>query len=182
MILESIIAGVVSIGAICSLLDYFLRGNPQYEKKKRHLRELAKEIRKIKLDRKKDENILMRAKRKKEVIASMMKILDESDEEILEMELKRLAEHNERIKRDMQERSQQQHDGPSDHSKKGFLYVEVLVYVIPAMISLCLVGTFIYLIINNQSTPDYKCPEELRSGLSTVLGFYFGMGASKIVK
>lgn len=60
----------------------------------------------------------------------------------------------------------------------GSVLAEVLLLIIPGLIALMLAGTFIYLLIVNQVTPNYSTPKELGAAMTTIMGYYFGLGAS----
>ena len=60
----------------------------------------------------------------------------------------------------------------------GNVLAEALLLIIPGVIALMLAGTFIYLLIVNQATPNYSTPKELGSAMTTIIGYYFGLGAS----
>jgi len=63
-------------------------------------------------------------------------------------------------------------------SESGFVTTEFLLFVVPGVIALLFAGTFIYLLVANQNTPNYATPKELSAALTTILGYYFGVGAS----
>lgn len=64
--------------------------------------------------------------------------------------------------------------------ESGGVLSEVLLLIIPGIIALMLAGTFIYLLIANQSIPNYSTPKELGGAMTTIMGYYFGLGASSV--
>jgi hypothetical protein len=70
----------------------------------------------------------------------------------------------------------------SNASKEsGSVALDVLLLVIPGLIALLLVGVFVYLLVANQSNPDYTAPKELSVAMTTIIGYYFGIGASTAI-
>jgi hypothetical protein len=53
---------------------------------------------------------------------------------------------------------------------------DVVLLVVPAVIALAMVGSAIYIMIN---FPDRDVPSFMVNSLTTILGYYFGVGVSK---
>jgi len=77
---------------------------------------------------------------------------------------------------------QDYHEGKLDEEiskmkqkEAGFASVDFLLYVVPAIIALTFTFTLVYLLIVNQANPQYQSPDVLKSGLSTIIGYYFGV-------
>ena len=87
-----------------------------------------------------------------------------------EKELKRIEEAEDLIKRIERLRSQL-------HGKDeaGALDREFLTFVVPAIIAIAITFTVIYLLVAHQADPNYSVPEELKSALGIILGYYFGI-------
>jgi hypothetical protein len=64
-------------------------------------------------------------------------------------------------------------------TESGTVVLEILLLVIPGIIALLFAGAFIYLLLQNQGNPNYSTPEELRGAMTTIIGYYFGLGAAK---
>jgi hypothetical protein len=60
----------------------------------------------------------------------------------------------------------------------GFVLAEVLLFLVPGIIALLFAGAFVYLSIANQTVPNYTTPKELTAAMTTIIGYYFGVGAS----
>ena len=60
----------------------------------------------------------------------------------------------------------------------GFVTSEFLMYFVPGIIAIAFAGTFIYLTINNQGLKDYAIPKELSTAMTTIIGYFFGVGVS----
>jgi len=69
----------------------------------------------------------------------------------------------------------------SNSKEKGSIVLEVLLLVIPGIIALLFASTFIYLLVENKGNPNYQTPGELRSAMTTIIGYYFGIGAATAV-
>jgi|GEM_PF-5179939 len=67
----------------------------------------------------------------------------------------------------------------SSQKQGGFISQEFMLYAVPAIIALSFTFALIYLLIANQATPDYQTPEILKTGLTTIIGYYFGVIAVK---
>jgi hypothetical protein len=63
----------------------------------------------------------------------------------------------------------------------GLIKIDFLILVVPGIIALLFAGTFIYLIVSHQDTPNYTTPKELGAAMTTIIGYYFGIGASAAV-
>lgn len=68
-----------------------------------------------------------------------------------------------------------------DNGQEGYASVEALLLIVPGIIALLFAGTFIYLIITNQGNPNYSTPKELSAAMTTIIGYYFGIGASSAI-
>ena len=64
------------------------------------------------------------------------------------------------------------------NNEAGLVYNEFLVYIVPAIIAVLFAVTFLYLIIANQGKPDYSVPKELSSAMTTIIGYFFGIGVA----
>jgi len=67
---------------------------------------------------------------------------------------------------------------PKRSKESGFITQEFFLLGVPGIIALLLFITFIYLIVQNQANTDYATPKELNTAMTTILGYYFGIGAS----
>jgi hypothetical protein len=67
---------------------------------------------------------------------------------------------------------------PPRSPESGAVVLDLLLLVIPGIIALLFAGTFIYLLLQHQGNPEYSTPQELQSALTTIIGYYFGLGAS----
>ncbi len=70
---------------------------------------------------------------------------------------------------------------PRPDPESGLVSVEALLLIVPGVIALMFAGTFIYLIIANQANPGYSTPKELGAAMTTIIGYYFGVGASTAI-
>jgi hypothetical protein len=66
-------------------------------------------------------------------------------------------------------------------NQEGYADIEALLLVVPGIIAILFAGTFIYLLIHNQGNPDYSTPKELGAAMTTIIGYYFGIGASSAI-
>jgi len=60
----------------------------------------------------------------------------------------------------------------------GFVLAEVLLFLVPGIIAVLFAAAFVYLAIANQNVPNYATPKELTAAMTTIIGYYFGVGAS----
>ncbi len=65
---------------------------------------------------------------------------------------------------------------------KGYVTAEALLVIVPGIIALLFAGTFVYLLIANQGNPNYSTPTELSAAMTTIIGYYFGIGTSKAIR
>ncbi|OED85093.1 hypothetical protein [Vibrio crassostreae] len=63
----------------------------------------------------------------------------------------------------------------SSNKQSGFMSHDFLLYAVPAIIALTFTFTLVYLLVANQAVENYQSPEVLKSGLSTIIGYYFGV-------
>ena len=61
------------------------------------------------------------------------------------------------------------------NKQSGFISHDFLLYAVPAIIALTFTFTLVYLLVANQTVENYESPEVLKSGLSTIIGYYFGV-------
>lgn len=66
-------------------------------------------------------------------------------------------------------------------SQEGYAGVEALLLIVPGIIALLFAITFVYLLIHNQENPTYSTPKELGAAMTTIIGYYFGVGASSAI-
>ncbi|MGA2939222.1 MAG: hypothetical protein ABSF52_19290 [Syntrophobacteraceae bacterium] len=71
---------------------------------------------------------------------------------------------------------------PINKNLKGHVAVEALLLIVPGIIALMFAGTFVYLLIANQGDPNYSTPKELTAAMTTIIGYYFGIGASHAIR
>ena len=50
-----------------------------------------------------------------------------------------------------------------------------MLYGVPAIIELTFTFALVYLLIANQSVLNYQTPEILKTGITTIIGYYFGV-------
>lgn len=62
--------------------------------------------------------------------------------------------------------------------EQGYITSEFLVYVVPGVIALLFAIAFVYLLVHNDGTAGYSVPKELTTAMTTIVGYYFGIGAS----
>ncbi|MBK1853224.1 hypothetical protein FE845_17900 [Marinobacter sp. 1-4A] len=55
-----------------------------------------------------------------------------------------------------------------------------LVYIVPGMIALGLVGLYIFLRASNAGDTEYSTPEDLNNLMTIVVGYLFGAGAASV--
>jgi hypothetical protein len=65
--------------------------------------------------------------------------------------------------------------------QEGYAGVEALLLIVPGIIALLFAGTFVYLLIHNQGNPNYSTPKELGAAMTTIIGYYFGVGAASAI-
>ncbi len=53
---------------------------------------------------------------------------------------------------------------------------EFILLVVPAIIALSMVAASIFVMVNH---PDQKVPEFMVNSLTTIIGYYFGVGVAK---
>ncbi|MFZ2725279.1 MAG: hypothetical protein WAX77_03405 [Methylococcaceae bacterium] len=70
---------------------------------------------------------------------------------------------------------------PVNSKETGNILLEVLLLIIPAIIALLFAVTFVYLLVKNEANQQYATPKELQAAMTTILGYYFGIGASSAV-
>jgi hypothetical protein len=68
------------------------------------------------------------------------------------------------------------------NKQQGFISQDFMLYAVPAIIALTFTFTLVYLLISNQSNVNYQSPEVLKSGLSTIVGYYFGVAVKESPK
>jgi len=66
----------------------------------------------------------------------------------------------------------------TQNNQEGNVQLDVMLLIIPGIIALAFATTFIYLLIQHQGDAGYKTPDELRTAMTTIIGYYFGIGAS----
>ena len=64
------------------------------------------------------------------------------------------------------------------NDERGFILSDLFLYFVPGVIALLFAGTFVYLLISNQATPEYTTPKELSSAMTMIIGYFFGVGVS----
>jgi len=64
------------------------------------------------------------------------------------------------------------------NNEAGLASNDFLVYIVPAIIAILFAVTFLYLIIANQGKTDYSVPNELTSAMTTIIGYFFGIGVA----
>jgi len=64
------------------------------------------------------------------------------------------------------------------NNEAGLVSNDFLVYIVPAIIAILFAVTFLYLIIANQGKTDYSVPNELTSAMTTIIGYFFGIGVA----
>ncbi len=64
----------------------------------------------------------------------------------------------------------------------GNATLEVLFFVVPAILAIAFTGFLGYLLIVNSGVQDYKAPEALTKPLMLLIGYYCGIGTSKLGK
>lgn len=67
------------------------------------------------------------------------------------------------------------------YKEHGFVISEFFVYFVPGIIALLFVGTFVYLVVQNQGNPNYSTPKELGTAMTMIIGYFFGVGVSSAV-
>jgi hypothetical protein len=60
----------------------------------------------------------------------------------------------------------------------GFIDQDFLLYAVPAIIALSFTFAIVYLLISNQSIANYQTPEILKTGITTIIGYYFGVAVN----
>jgi hypothetical protein len=60
----------------------------------------------------------------------------------------------------------------------GIVLIDFFLFIVPAIIALLFAGTFAYLLIAHQNNPDYATPKELSAAMTTIIGYFFGVGAT----
>lgn len=63
----------------------------------------------------------------------------------------------------------------SKNKQSGFISQDFMLYAIPAIIALTFTFALVYLLIANQTIPNYQTPEILKTGITTIIGYYFGV-------
>ena len=71
---------------------------------------------------------------------------------------------------------------PVNKNLSGYVAVEALLLIVPGIIALMFAGTFVYLLIANQENPNYSTPKELTAAMTTIIGYYFGIGTSSAIR
>ncbi|MGB4075234.1 hypothetical protein [Pseudomonas sp.] len=67
------------------------------------------------------------------------------------------------------------------HNKQsGSITKNFLVYIVPGIVALGLVGLYIFLRFSNASNPEYVLPEDLSTLMTVVVGYLFGAGAASV--
>ena len=64
-------------------------------------------------------------------------------------------------------------------SESGFITHDFFLYSVPAIIALTFTFVLVYLLIVNQENQNYQSPEVLKTGLSTIIGYYFGVAVKE---
>ena len=64
------------------------------------------------------------------------------------------------------------------NNEAGLASNEFLVYIVPAIIAILFAVTYLYLIIAHQGETNYSVPKELTSLMTTIIGYFFGMGVA----
>lgn len=106
-----------------------------------------------------------RARSSKEKLAELEREIEENKESLSES----ITEE------EIDEFKKKVHDLQSKQS--GFVDKSFLIYFVPGLIALALVGLYIYLIATNDSA--YVAPESLTTLLKLILGFLFGTLANR---
>lgn len=63
-------------------------------------------------------------------------------------------------------------------NEAGFISSEFFLFFVPGIIALLFAGTFVYLIIVKRDIPNYSTPKELGSAMTTIIGYFFGVGVT----
>ncbi len=92
------------------------------------------------------------------------------------LDINKILESIEKIQADKQE------NADAHRRQAGYVSVEALLLIVPGIIALMFAGTFIYLLIANQGNPNYSTPKELTAAMTTIIGYYFGIGASTAIR
>ncbi|MCP4976248.1 MAG: hypothetical protein GY931_08820, partial [Maribacter sp.] len=66
----------------------------------------------------------------------------------------------------------------STRKEDGFISREFLMYGVPAIIALTFTFALVYLLISNQNSASYQTPEILKTGITTIIGYYFGVAVN----
>jgi heme/copper-type cytochrome/quinol oxidase subunit 2 len=64
------------------------------------------------------------------------------------------------------------------NNEAGLVSIDILVTIVPAIIAILFTVTYIYLLIANKGNIDYNPPKELTYAMTTILGYYFGVGVT----
>jgi hypothetical protein len=80
---------------------------------------------------------------------------------------------------EVQQKAQQKVQVAS-HKQGGGATKNFLVYIVPGVVALALVGLYIYLHATNAGNSAYKTPEDLSSLMTVVIGYLFGAGAASV--
>lgn len=64
--------------------------------------------------------------------------------------------------------------------KSGHITKYFLIYIVPGVVALALVGLYIYLRATNAANPDFIMPDDLTSTMTVVMGYLFGAGAASV--
>jgi hypothetical protein len=85
-----------------------------------------------------------------------------------------------RIKKDIAEIRSDISAHETSGKQGGFVVKDFLVYVVPGLVALVLVGLYAYLRMANAEDPSYTTPEDLNSLMTVVVGYLFGAGAASV--
>ncbi len=69
---------------------------------------------------------------------------------------------------------------PVEKTLTGYVSVEALLLIVSGIIALMFAGTFVCLLIANQGNPNDSTPKELTAAMTTIIGYYFGIGTNAI--
>lgn len=64
------------------------------------------------------------------------------------------------------------------NKQRGSTTKNFLVYIVPGVVALALVGLYVYLRMTNGDDPEYVVPEDLSSLMTVIVGYLFGAGAA----
>jgi len=64
------------------------------------------------------------------------------------------------------------------NNEAGLVSTDILVQLVPAIIAILFTVTYLYLIIANKGKTDYSVPKELTSAMTTIIGYFFGIGVA----